>query len=246
MKFAAFGLHVIFISSSLHAVSAAEQGKDGTAAAAAASADQKLRGGGKPDAQRELWQPKCPDGNGRYCGDSYHVPTEMLDLDPDTLYRCDDGHYYEIKDCSEYGGECEVAPPGHPDYCKRTATGPSPRPRCPYGKGYYCGDSKNVNMPTLDPEVLYRCDHGRYHPYRDCEAKGKVCYEADPGHPDYCKPSPPGPSPGGCADEICRFKLEGSGSPGLCLNSGGENDFLELSECDGSDSQTWRIYAREG
>mmetsp|Transcript_25618 Transcript_25618/g.57036 ORF Transcript_25618/g.57036 Transcript_25618/m.57036 type:complete len:382 (+) Transcript_25618:245-1390(+) len=254
MKFVAFGLILGYSSLLAAAAPAATSEKE---------RDQKLRGA-HPDAQRKLWAPYCPHGEGWYCG------VVMPHLDPHTLYYCQDGHYYEKDDCAaspggechvpsvheddycvtphpdpdpypwcpsgpgkycgshpdvpehlddhtlyyckhghykvvtdcyeEYSGDCKVTGPGHWDYCEVPSHPPphhpDPYPRCPFGNGYYCGDS--LDVPTeleLEKEIVYKCFKGHYEPFHNCEDYGKVCYEADPGVPDSCKPTSPGTSP---------------------------------------------------
>ncbi|GMV40930.1 MAG: hypothetical protein AMXMBFR64_26460 [Myxococcales bacterium] len=105
--------------------------------------------------------PKCPSGNGNYCGSS-------LGKDANTLYKCTDGSITELQKCSN---GCETMPAGTSDQCKSGGG-------CPSGNGLYCGGSLGK-----DGKTLYNCTNGSTSFSAYC-ASG--CTVAPPGQSDYC------------------------------------------------------------
>ena len=107
--------------------------------------------------------PKCPDGNGLYCGGA-------LGKDGNTLYKCTDGSISEVQKCSD---GCQSNPPGSDDACKAAT------PKCPDGNGLYCGGALGK-----DGNTLYKCTDGSISEVQKCS---DGCQSNPPGSDDACK-----------------------------------------------------------
>lgn len=153
--------------------------------------------------------PKCPSGNGAYCG------RPSLGQNPDYLYDCSDGNYALTNTCNENG--CETIPTGSNGECRKptlTDAGISDA-IASTDSGFLYQDGGNVADETI-PDGSAHADIGL--PDIDCtrDCQGKECgSDGCDGSCGFCD-SPPEDS---CVDGTVLREFDGAADcvAGACV-----------------------------